>query len=109
MAVAEAAIQARAGVDGLPDRTWRRVLCVVSLCTNNLPDSDLLLSSLTTGKLGYLLQHRGFTHTLALVVPQGLAPLVAVAALARWRRWDWGRRDWLWLAGVAVLGPALHI
>lgn len=40
---------------------------------NNLPDLDILLRPfLGAGNLGYLLHHRGHSHTLPLVLPLGL-------------------------------------
>ena len=46
----------------------------------NLPDADLLYTSITPAPLGYLLHHRGHTQTLAGVV--GLAALIALVAAA---------------------------
>jgi inner membrane protein len=49
-------------------KAWRpshRVLTyVVSIVANNAPDLDFVVTGLTPGKLGYLLHHRGHTHTI---------------------------------------------
>jgi inner membrane protein len=41
-----------------------RLLLVVGLLASNFPDLDLVLTHLLEPPLGYLLQHRGHTHTL---------------------------------------------
>jgi inner membrane protein len=71
--------------------------------SSNLPDIDLLWMPLFSDpKLGYLLHHRGHTHTLALVIPQAL--LVAVLA----KRLD-KEQGFLGLFLISVLGLLLHI
>lgn len=75
---------------------------------SNAPDLDVLLTPLTDWPYGYLLHHRGHTHTLAL------APLVALLAWGAglwWARRKAGRdtapRGFLF--GVAMLGVLLHV
>jgi inner membrane protein len=81
----------------------------VSMLAHNLPDADALYTRITGGVLGYLLHHRGHTHTLAL------APFVALLAYAlvlgwlRVRRQALARGDRAWLAVLALLGPIGHI
>ena len=43
----------------------RSAVYFTSLLSNNLPDLDFLYAPITHGQLGYLLHHRGMTHTLA--------------------------------------------
>jgi len=89
-----------------PRRT-RVVLVTASALAQNLPDFDFLYAGITPGKLGYLLHHRGHTHT----IPIGLAlALVAYAGaralLARANPTPFDRRA---LVGLTLLGPLLHL
>ena len=53
-------------------RTRRRLLLFTAWAASNFPDLDLVLTSVLPEPLGYLLHHRGHTHTLLYVIPQGL-------------------------------------
>src|SRR6185436_8226314 len=57
---------ARSATGGLSADTRRAFLVTVSVIGGNLPDSDLLVSysGFTRDKLAYMLQHRGYTHTI---------------------------------------------
>ena len=57
---------ARSPPGGLPDPTRRNALLAMGMIGGNLPDADLLWSmpALTGDPLGYLIHHRGHTHTL---------------------------------------------
>lgn len=82
----------------------------VSAIANNVADGDLVLAPLTGGKLGYLLHHRGHTHTLLVGVVLGL--VVALAALALWRRRPGEaatRADRRWLLALGAVGPIVHL
>lgn len=57
----------------------RRVFFLAGIAAANLPDADLLYTRITPPPLGYLLHHRGHTHTIAGLVAQGL--LIGVACL----------------------------
>ena len=59
----------------------RRVFMASGIAAANLPDLDLVYTAITPGPLGYLLHHRGHTHTIA-----GLVALGAVMALV-YRAW----------------------
>ncbi len=81
-------------------------LWIASALANNLPDLDVALTStIFPGKLGYLLHHRGHTHTLLL------APLLGCALLAIlylfWRK----KQDMPWreICFVVLLGSLLHV
>jgi len=52
--------------------TRHRLLLVSCAVASNLPDLDLFLTRLLPDPLGYLLNHRGHTHTLLFAVPQAL-------------------------------------
>ncbi len=62
MAFAEAYIQRR--FKKPVDKTTRTILYGTSVIANNLPDSDLLTGLVDNSHLGYLLNHRGWTHTV---------------------------------------------
>lgn len=93
---------------GLPGQIRRNLLVATAAIGSNLPDSDLLYSFIG-GKVNYLLQHRGHSHTVigALL----LAVLAFVVA-----RWQLRRRghvpsslDLRWLAAMLAITPLLHI
>ncbi len=88
---------------------WVRPAYLTAALANNLPDFDFLYAGITEGKLGYLLHHRGHTHTLAVAIP--LATLAYVAGLIWLRRSRPGAdlADRLWLGALAFAGPVLHI
>lgn len=69
-----------------PTRPVRGLCLTLGVVTAELPDIDVLYSGplLGMGKLGYLLHHRGHTHTLVFAL---LAALL-VWALVQWRRPD---------------------
>jgi inner membrane protein len=80
-----------------------------SAFANNAPDLDFLYRSITPGRLGYLLHHRGHTHTLLAILPLGLFCLALVAALLRLRGQRLARSEWGFLLAVALIGGALHV
>src|SRR5690349_1898621 len=64
---------------GLPSEVRRNLLVTTSAIGSNLPDVDVFYSFIG-GKINYLLQHRGYSHTIL-----GAALLaVATFAIARW-------------------------
>lgn len=65
----------------------RRVLLVTSWLASNFPDLDLVLTPLLPAPLGYLLHHRGHTHTLLYAIPQAL-----LLAAMLWLLWPGARR-----------------
>lgn len=76
---------------------------------NNLPDFDFAYTGISGEKIGYLLHHRGHTHTLVAALPQGLLILGCVLLWARFRRVTLAREDLIALAAVSLLGPFFHI
>lgn len=107
MAVAEAAISVRSRRP-VPT-SWRRAAFLVSIVAGNLPDLDLLLSPLSDGKLGYLLHHRGHTHTLAALPFEAAVLMGGLWLWTRWRPSLWTSRDWWGLSALAALGGLLHL
>jgi len=113
----------------LPARAGRLRLAAyaTSIIANNAPDLDFVYLGITGGPLGYVLHHRGHTHTLVLVIPMALLTLgilkgaAHLRALAR-RSEPSGAaalepdesprtrvRDRLFLMGLALAGPVLHL
>lgn len=92
----------------LPELTRRNLCVTLAAIGSNLPDSDLLYSFFG-GKVGYLLHHRGHTHTILIALLLG----AAVFALTRWwlrrRKLQASSADLRLLAGVLLLTPLLHI
>lgn len=105
-----------------PLTSWaglRDAVFATALLSNNLPDLDFLYAGITQGKLGYLLHHRGHTHTLIAV------PALACVAAALGTGWAllvarlrsrYGPSEFarsrppylvLWLVGI--LGGLLHV
>jgi inner membrane protein len=65
----------------------RRLMLVSSWLSSNFPDLDIVLSPLLPRPLGYLLHHRGHTHTLLYALPQAL-----LIGLMIWLLWPSARR-----------------
>lgn len=93
---------------GLPGEVRRNLLVTTAAIGSNLPDVDVLYSFIG-GKINYLLQHRGYSHTIIGALLLGFATF-AIA------RWILGRRghvpsskDLTWLASVLTITPLLHI
>lgn len=89
----------------------RKLILFTSVAANNFPDLDFVLFPLLPKPLGYLLMHRGHTHTLLFVLPQA-----ALLFLCLWLVWPKMREllriDFFSRVGVGlamVLGFTLHI
>ncbi len=91
-------------------RQRRRLLLVAALVSSNFPDLDLLLTPLLPQPLGYLMHHRGHTHTLLWLLPQLLLLWAAI--------WCWPSARSLLRTSVAArvglvvvsaLGMLLHL
>src|SRR5262245_47197627 len=105
--VGEAA--ARLGPRALPLERRRWLLVPTLAIGSNLPDIDLVYTTLVRGKLDYLLHHRGYTHTV-------LGALALSLLLLLIYEWRWRRRNHepavverVVLIGAALFGPLLHI
>lgn len=60
----------------------RSLMLATGALAGNFPDLDLLLTPLLPAPLGYLLHHRGHTHTLLYVIPQAM--LLAALLFVLW-------------------------
>lgn len=65
----------------------QRLLLIACGLAGNFPDLDLLLTPLLPAPLGYLLHHRGHTHTVLYALPQAL-----LLALLLYLLWSPARR-----------------
>jgi inner membrane protein len=93
-----------------PLQPWSRAsFYAVAIIGNNLPDLDFSYSRISGKTFGYLLQHRGYTHTLPAVLGFALAQLGVLWVLAKWRGRTLPGTDWAWLTALAVASPLLHL
>lgn len=101
----------RSGGRGLSVESRRAFLVTVSVIGSNLPDSDLVVSysGFTRDKLAYMLQHRGYTHTIVGCVILALLLYGAAELVARLRKLTFSRSDRISILGVALLGTLLHL
>lgn len=82
---------------------------LLALFTNNAPDLDLLYTQITAGKLGYLLHHRGHTHTLIGTIFLSLLMVAIALGCLQWRGERLTGRQGRLLAAVALVGGLLHL
>lgn len=118
-ALAQGAVQYRiAKAKGDPEAASKVSLVAVpmyvsSILANNFPDLDLLItaamSTVMDARLGYILHHRGHTHTLLFAPLQLLLILGIFGLYARWKKPAWRRSDWHWFAGLAIVGSLVHL
>jgi inner membrane protein len=96
---------------GLGVEARRGMLVTLATVGGNLPDLDLVLTyrGFVRDKLGYLLEHRGYTHTVLGCLVLATLMFAAVEGWARYRRLSMTRNDHLTLATVAVFGTLLHL
>jgi inner membrane protein len=92
-------------------RVRTRMLLTIGCLASNFPDLDLVLTRLLEAPLGYLLHHRGHTHTLvgALGEVALLLGLVWLSWPAARRLLRTSRRARLAALGAACAGTLLHI
>ncbi len=93
----------------------RTALYLSSIIANNIPDGDFVLALLSSdAKMGSLLHHRGYTHTLVAVPVLGLfSAVLAMALCGAWQNRPAegrGSRAPFLACGLAgVLGILLHV
>lgn len=100
-----------APADPARGRIRHRLLLATGLLASNFPDLDLVLTPLLPAPLGYLIHHRGHTHTLLYALPQ-----VALLLALTWLLWPAARRllredgaARRAVLGTALLGMVLHL
>lgn len=93
-----------------PLEPWcRTATYAFAIIGNNLPDLDFTYSSISGKTFGYLLQHRGYTHTVPAAFAFALSMLGVLWGLAKWRAKRISTGDWWLLAAVALVSPLLHL
>lgn len=97
--------------DRARERTRQRMLLTIGCLASNFPDLDLLYSRILPPPLGYLLHHRGHTHTLLAALGEAALLLALV-----WLLWPNARRLMRVSAGArwgaviaACAGLLLHL
>lgn len=82
----------------------RRLFFTAGILTANLPDADLVYTSITPPPLGYLLHHRGHTHTIVGCAALAVLVWLIVKIIPPLRRTvaEAPRRFWM-LIGIALL------
>ena len=104
----------RAREPGLAPATRRGLFVALAAIGGNLPDLDLLYSYRgvphdTQSKLSYVLQHRGYTHTVVGCLILAVLLYAGAELWLRYRRVGVTRRDRLELAGMSMFGTFLHL
>ena len=99
---------------GLTPDVRRGLFVVLAAVGGNLPDLDLLysyrgVSHDTQAKLSYVLQHRGYTHTVLGCLALTVLLYAGAELWLRYRRLAVTRRDRLELAGMSMFGTFLHL
>src|SRR5215475_12219034 len=105
--VAELVCLARPDEPGADD--FRSAALWTSLVANNLPDLDFVYRRITPGKLGYLLHHRGHTHTVVGALALSALAMGLVVAVARVRSVRFDAASLRLLAALATAGTLLHV
>jgi inner membrane protein len=87
---------------------FRRTAALVGVITAELPDADLLYAGpvMGMGKLGYLLHHRGHTHTIVFALAAALLVWVVARAASRGAPASQTGRP---LLALAVAGTLSHL
>lgn len=93
---------------GAPSPAFRRVVFTVGVVTAELPDIDLFYAgpALGMGKLGYMLHHRGHTHTVIFALVAAFFIWGLALALRRELRGPPLARP---LLGLALAGTLSHV
>jgi inner membrane protein len=89
-----------------PDARLRSRLRWASAIANNLPDLDGLYTHITPGRVGYLVHHRGHTHTLGVGMLLGLLSFFLLRALFRTPT---NTRERPALLALSLAGPWIHL
>jgi inner membrane protein len=107
---AEGVVRLRERRGQRPLDAWSRsAIYLISVIGNNLPDLDFSYSRISGRTFGYLLQHRGYTHTVPAALLFALLMWGLTFVLAKRRAQVILRNDWWLFAAVALGSPLLHI
>lgn len=87
------------------DKRTTYFLYFISIFAANFPDLDILMSIVDPGPLGYLLHHRGHTHTFLYLIPQVL--LLFGLSIFGFKIKD--KKVILWGLGLVSVNMVLHI
>ena len=109
MLLAEAVVHSLTPAGARPNPGFRRAAWLASAVANNFPDLDFLYRRITPGKIGYLLHHRGHTHTLLVAVVLGALTFFGVRWLSRRLGAHLDRRQEGALLGLSLVGGWIHI
>jgi inner membrane protein len=93
---------------GLTVEQSRVSFMIVGAVGGNVPDLDLLYSY-GGDKVGYLLEHRGYTHTIVACVALALLLYASVEVWARIKRITLTGSDRLGFGGMALIAVLLHL
>ena len=85
----------------------RRVFLAAGVIASNLPDLDLVYTGITPAPLGYLLHHRGPTHTAGGLIAQAAAVALVCLLPPLRRAIDTGGRGRF--AALIAVSLALHV
>ncbi len=107
MLLADATVEALTPRGSRPDPAFRNRARWASAIANNLPDLDFLYRGITPGRVGYLLHHRGHTHTCLVGMALGLVSFLVLRRV--WRSRSLGRRELYTLLALSLLGPLVHV
>jgi inner membrane protein len=109
--LAESAVQLRGRGEGdLPSPRFRAVAAVSSMIAANLPDADLLSTGVGGDHLSYMLQHRGYTHTVVMALAGALLVwAVSILALRGQGPAVDQSRDRRWLLGLLLASTLSHV
>ena len=84
-------------------------IVLASLLANNFPDSDMLYASLLSQPFGYLLHHRGHTHTLLGAIGCGLIGWLIIHLIFLFIKKPLSKTDTLFVGLVSIIGSFVHI
>lgn len=109
--LAESASQLRLRLTGVESSPrFRTTAAVVGAIAANFPDSDLLYTGIGADRLSYMLQHRGYTHTVVVAVLSAFLLWALTIAWWRWRaRANPDRADSTWTLGLVMTCMLSHL
>lgn len=111
LVLAESIVQIRRTRGDAPSRGFHAIAGTVGVIAANLPDADLAYAGpiMGGGKLGYLLHHRGHTHTVIVALLGALLTYWIARAFWRRRHPEGTTSDARWLLALCVVGTLSHL